>query len=197
MVATRIAERTRPQSVLLETLREVAQLCRTHGVALASHDDDTAGKAGLMADLGARIAEFPVTMEAAREAASRGLKTAMGAPNAMRGTSYSGNLSARDLHAEGLLHILAADYHPGAMLAAVHALAETDPEGLAGAVRLASANPAEALGLTDRGCLAVGQRADLFVTGAGGRVVLTLSEGEVIHNNGGLDLTSARALDAA
>jgi alpha-D-ribose 1-methylphosphonate 5-triphosphate diphosphatase len=192
-VTTTIATRWRPQEVLMGNMTAVSRMCADHGVSLASHDDDTIEKARLMADLGAKIAEFPVTMQAARAAADRGLMTAMGAPNAMRGQSYSGNLSARDLHAAGLLHILASDYHPGAMLAAVRALADNDQAGLAGAVRLASCTPASALGLHDRGELSTGKRADLFVTDGNDRVVLTLCAGEIVHHNGTLDLTPAMA----
>ena len=188
MVTTAIAERSRPQEVLLANMRDVALLCESHGVPLASHDDDTVEKANLMADLGAVISEFPVTPEAAETAVRRGMMTAMGAPNAMRGQSYSGNLSAREAHRSNLLHILAADYHPAAMLAAVQALAPRDPDGLAGAARLASANPAKALGLTDRGSLGVGKRADLFVTDRRNRVVLTMRAGEMIHSDGTLSL---------
>jgi alpha-D-ribose 1-methylphosphonate 5-triphosphate diphosphatase len=193
MVANAIAVRSRPQEILMGNIRAVSRMCAEHGVSLASHDDDTVSKAHLMADMGAKIAEFPVTLEAAQAAVAKGLMTAMGAPNAMRGQSYSGNLSARDLHAAGLLHILASDYHPGAMLAAVHALAPSDPHGLAGAVRLASINPARALGLSDRGELTVGKRADLFVTDGRGRVAVTLCAGEVVYNNGTLDVTLSRA----
>ncbi|MEM9474249.1 MAG: alpha-D-ribose 1-methylphosphonate 5-triphosphate diphosphatase [Pseudomonadota bacterium] len=190
MITTTISERTRPQEVLLANMAEVSRQCRGHGVALASHDDDTVDKAHLMADLGAVISEFPVTMDAARTGVARGMMNAMGAPNAMRGQSYSGNLSARDAHAAGLLHILAADYHPGAILAAVRILADADPDGLAGAARLASANPAQALGLTDRGAIAIGKKADLFAADAQGRVCLTLRSGAVIHSNGTLDAES-------
>lgn len=192
-VTTTIATRSRPQEVLMRNMTAVSRMCADHGVSLASHDDDTVEKARMMGDLGARIAEFPVTMQAAQVAAERGLMTAMGAPNAMRGQSYSGNLSARDLHAAGLLHILASDYHPGAMLAAVRVLANNDRAGLAGAVRLASCNPARALGLIDRGDLSPGKRADLFVTDGNDRVVLTLCAGEIVHHNGTLDLTAAAA----
>jgi alpha-D-ribose 1-methylphosphonate 5-triphosphate diphosphatase len=58
-----------------------------HGVPLASHDDDTIEKVALMQELGANISEFPVTIEAAREAKARGMANAMGAPNALRGMS--------------------------------------------------------------------------------------------------------------
>ena len=192
MVTTAIAERTRPQDVLLANMAEVSELCRKHQVALASHDDDTADKARLMAELGAVISEFPVTLEATEVAVAHGMMTAMGAPNAMRGQSYSGNLSAREAHRNGLLHLLAADYHPAAILAAVRTLADHDPGGLAGAARLATANPARALGLHDRGALEIGKRADLAVVDAGDRVVLTLRGGEVIHSNGTVSLTKPR-----
>ena len=119
--------------------------------------------------------------------------TAMGAPNALRGQSYSGNLSARDAHTAGVLDLLAADYHPSAMLPAVLVLAKSDPEGLAGASRLTSQNPAKALGLEDRGEIRVGLRADLMVaseTGVG-QVHATLSRGRFVHADGRLDLAGA------
>ncbi len=173
-----------PTEELLQNLRDVSRLCQARGVAMASHDDDTVEKARLMADIGVVISEFPVTMEAAEVAVERGLMIAMGAPNAMRGQSYSGNLSARDAHAAGLLHILAADYHPAAILPAIRALADADPDGLVGAVRLASKNPAKALGLGDRGEIAPGKRADLAIVDASDRVVQTYAAGEIIFSNG-------------
>ncbi len=190
-IEAKIAAAT-PVEQVLKNLEEISRLCKTYGVALASHDDDTLAKADLMANIGAVISEFPVTMDAARKASERGLMIAMGAPNAMRGQSYSGNLSAREAHAEGLLHILAADYHPAAILPAVRILSETDPDGLAGATRLASANPAKALGLEDRGEIAVGKRADLFVVDAHDRVIETLRAGETIHSDGTMATHAAR-----
>lgn len=182
-VARRIEDAV-PAEDVLKNLERISQLCASHGVAMASHDDDTVAKAQLMADIGVVIAEFPVTIEAAEVAAARGLMIAMGAPNAMRGKSYSGNLSAREAHGAGLLHILAADYHPAAILPAIRALSQTATDGLVGAVRLASKNPAEALGLKDRGELAVGKRADLAIVDAADRVVQTFSAGETIFSNG-------------
>lgn len=182
-VARRIKDAV-PAEQILENLERISNLCTSHDVAMASHDDDTVEKAHLMADIGVVIAEFPVTMEAAKIADQRGLMIAMGAPNAMRGKSYSGNLSARDAHAADLLHILAADYHPAAMLPAIRALSKTDADGLVGAVRLASKNPAKALGLKDRGEIAIGKRADLAVVDASDRVVQTFRAGEIIFSNG-------------
>jgi alpha-D-ribose 1-methylphosphonate 5-triphosphate diphosphatase len=187
-VARRIAERSRPAEELSATLAAIAATCRSHGVTMASHDDDTVAKVRMMAGLGVTISEFPVTAEAAAEARARGLHTAMGAPNALRGQSYSGNLSARDAHGAGLLDILASDYHPSAMLPAVLELARTDPGGLAGAARLAGTNAARALGLDDRGEIALGKRADLIIadTSGLGHVVATLREGRLIYSNGRL-----------
>lgn len=167
-------------------MREVSQLCHAHGIALASHDDDSVEKAALMARIGATISEFPVTLDAAREATARGMMVAMGAPNALRGQSYSGNLSARETHAAGLLQILAADYHPGAILPAVKVLAAADPEGLVGAARLANANPARALGLDDRGRIAAGTRADFCIADMSGigRCVASYSAGSQAYSDG-------------
>lgn len=187
-IARRIEERTQPAGVLAETLEAISSLCRAHGVALASHDDDTTDKVELMHGLGVVISEFPVTLEAAAEARRCGLATAMGAPNALRGQSYSGNLSAREAHAAGLLDMLASDYHPSAMLPALLELAGTDRDGLPGAVRLATLNPAKALGLDDRGCIETGRLADLVIaddTGIG-HVRTTLRQGRLIYSGGHL-----------
>jgi alpha-D-ribose 1-methylphosphonate 5-triphosphate diphosphatase len=184
----RIRDRQETAGDLTATLRTMAQYCALHGVPLASHDDDTVEKVAQMQDLGAAISEFPVTLEAAKEARARGMVNAMGAPNALRGTSYSGNLSAREVHAQGLLDLLAADYHPSAMLPAVLVLAQTDPEGLPGAARLATANPARSLGLEDRGEIALGLRADLIVADSSGvgHVRTTFCNGKVVYSDGSL-----------
>ncbi len=185
-VQARIRDGRVPGAQLMATLSAISDLCRRHAIPMASHDDDTAAKAALMAQTGCAISEFPVTMEAAEEAARRGMACAMGAPNAMRGASYSGNLSARAAHAAGHLAILAADYHPAAILPAIRVLAEIDPGGLPGAARLATANPARALGLADRGALAPGLRADLAIAEPNGRIVATWAGGRRVHDDGTL-----------
>lgn len=192
-IRDRIDEKRAHAGDVAATLAAISALCAGHGIPLASHDDDTVEKVALMQSLGAKISEFPVTIEAAEEARRRGLATAMGAPNAVRGQSYSGNLSARAAHAAGLLDILAADYHPSAILPAVLELAKTDPSGMAGATRLATLNPARALGLADRGAIAVGLRADLVVaddTGIG-HVRATFRNGRKIFSDGSLMLDIA------
>jgi alpha-D-ribose 1-methylphosphonate 5-triphosphate diphosphatase len=87
----------------------------------------------------------------------------MGAPNIVRGGSHSGNVAAFDLAAEGLLDILSSDYYPASLLQSAFALAAQNQRiGLAEAVRMVSLNPARAAGLTDRGEIAPGLRADLI-----------------------------------
>ena len=192
-VQARIDEKQQAAGDTAATLKAISATCARHGIALASHDDDTPDKVALMQSLGAAISEFPVTEEAARAARSHGLLTAMGAPNAPRGESYSGNLSARACHAAGLLDILAADYHPSAILPAVLILGRTDPLGLAGAARLATLNPARALGLADRGAIAPGKRADLVIADdeGVGHVRATLRGGRMIFSDGTLTARAA------
>ncbi len=193
LVQQKIADRARPEQAIASTLREICDMCGDHGVRIASHDDDTPEKVAFMNSLGVAISEFPVDIAAARGAHARGLATAMGAPNALRGRSYSNNLSARDAHAAGVLDILASDYHPSSILPAMLMLAQVDPDGLPGAVRLATANPARVLGLTDRGRIETGLLADLVIADpqAPGHVLTSMRRGRTIYSDG--SLTDSRA----
>ncbi|HMA14342.1 MAG TPA: amidohydrolase family protein, partial [Kiloniellaceae bacterium] len=84
-------------------------------------------------------------------------------PNVVKGGSHSGNLSAVELARAGLLDVLASDYVPVSLLAAVLRLAEPDiGVALPEAVKMASLNAARAAGLEDRGAIAPGHRADLI-----------------------------------
>lgn len=85
----------------------------------------------------------------------------MGAPNLMRGSSHSGNVSALDLVGPGLLHILSSDYVPSTLLRAAVKLGGIAGNMAAGMATVTSA-PAKAANLQDRGTLAAGLRADLL-----------------------------------
>lgn len=141
--------------------RYVAELAMTRGIPLASHDDETVEHIDEAADLGATVAEFPVTQEAARRARERGMIVVMGGPNLIRGGSYSGNVPAADLAHDGLLDAFASDYVPRSLIECVFAIASAPFSWtLPDAVSLVTAAPARAAGLTDRGQILAGQRAD-------------------------------------
>lgn len=141
-----------------------AIVARAHelGLALASHDDATLAQVEEAARDGISIAEFPTTLEAAAAAHDAGQAVLMGAPNVVRGKSHSGNISASDLISAGLLDILSSDYVPFALLQAVFLLPQRlDDVGLPQALATVTINPAKAAGLSDRGEIAIGKRADL------------------------------------
>ena len=149
------------EQVVTETLARLARLRGERELILVSHDDDTPERVELMHDLGCRIAEFPLTVEAAARAKALGMTVAMGAANALRGGSLSGNVGARDLLARGLVDVLVADYSAPALLAALFRIVALGLATLPAATRLVTANPAAAVGLHDRGAIEPGRRADL------------------------------------
>jgi alpha-D-ribose 1-methylphosphonate 5-triphosphate diphosphatase len=142
---------------------QVVEIARRHAVPLASHDDTTLADVHQSIAEGVSIAEFPTTMESAAASVEAGLATVLGAPNVVRGGSHSGNVAARQLADHGLLDILSSDYVPASLLLGALALDDSPGiGGLPGAIRLVSRNPAQATGLTDRGEIAAGKRADLI-----------------------------------
>lgn len=142
--------------------RAVAEACRERGIILASHDDATAAHVEEAIGQGIRVAEFPTTLEAAKASSAAGMAVLMGAPNVMRGGSHSGNVSARELAEKGVLDILSSDYIPFSLIQSAFFLGEVvDAISLPQAVAMVSKNPAEATGLSDRGEIAPGKRADL------------------------------------
>ena len=144
-------------------MREIVALAQLHGIPLASHDDTTEENVTDAVRDRVAVAEFPTTMEAARGLHAAGIGILMGAPNVVRGGSHSGNIAAVDLAREGLLDILSSDYIPSSLLMAALQLPQyVSAIDLASAVRTVTKTPAEAVGLADRGEIAVGKRADLI-----------------------------------
>lgn len=186
IVQKRIAMREDP--AIDAKLREIVALSLQHKLSLASHDDDSAEKVAEMHDLGVTISEFPVTLPAAEEARRRGLWTLMGAPNALRGQSMSGNLSALDAAKAGLLSVIAADYHPAAFVPGIFKIADAMDNNLPAAVAMATSNAARSAGLLDRGEIAVGQRADLVAVEKGDvhRIRATFRAGQFVYSDGTL-----------
>jgi alpha-D-ribose 1-methylphosphonate 5-triphosphate diphosphatase len=141
--------------------RAVLDRMKGRPIALASHDDRTAEEVAENAADGIRIAEFPVSMEAARAARAYGMEIIAGAPNIVRGGSHSGNVAAADLLRARTVDAFASDYVPASLLeAAVLATTITDI-ALPQAIALVTDRPARMAGLADRGRIAVGLSADL------------------------------------
>ena len=134
---------------------------RRFGAVLASHDDTTAGQVATSSRHGATFAEFPTTIEAAQECRTRGIHVMMGAPNLIRGGSHSGNVAAKDLAQLDLLDILSSDYVPSALLTAALMLGDQWSDLPRGVATVTQA-PAQATGLSDRGRLQIGLRADVI-----------------------------------
>ena len=138
-------------------MREIVALAHQYDMPLASHDDTTDENAPIRSrpGFGGRVSDHDGGRRGLTQA---GVGMLMGAPNVVRGGSHSGNIAAVDLAREGLLDILSSDYIPSSLLMAALHLPRCAPAiDLASAVRTVTKTPAEAVGLADRGEIAVGQ----------------------------------------
>lgn len=144
-----------------QTLVELAQ---RQGICLASHDDATVEHIQEAVKDGVAIAEFPTTLEAAKEAHVQGLKILMGAPNLVLGKSHSGNISAMELVELDLVDIISSDYVPHSLLHSAFMISQRTGKPLYKAIATITINPAKAIKLDhDRGSLEIGKRADLLI----------------------------------
>lgn len=133
---------------------------KRYGATLASHDDTTAEQVAVSAQHGVSVAEFPTTVEAAQACREAGIAVIMGAPNLVRGGSHSGNVAANTLAEADLLDIVSSDYVPAALLLSAVMLGDIWGD-MAKGIATATSGPAQSVGLTDRGVIALGKRADL------------------------------------
>ncbi len=170
----------------MAALPRLAAALRARDVHLGSHDDASAEDRRRARALGATIAEFPETREAARAAKDAGDPVIMGAPNVVRGGSHDGKIAAEGLIAEGLVDALVSDYHYPAPHRAALKLWQGGMD-LGEAWGLISAGPARIMGWTDRGRIAPGLRADLVMVDAEShRIDGVFCAGRVTHLRGPL-----------
>ena len=171
------AQKKKGTGVATDNRNKIAAICNEKGITLASHDDATLEHVMESKALNNKIAEFPTTLIAAQESHKNGMAVVMGAPNVVRGGSHSGNLAAHELATHNALDILSSDYFPFSLLEAVFILANDDRNNftIPQAMALVSCNPATALGLNDRGEIAVNKRADL--------VLCRFKEGVLLREN--------------
>jgi alpha-D-ribose 1-methylphosphonate 5-triphosphate diphosphatase len=144
-------------------IARTARLAQKHGVALATHDDDSTAKVEEWSQLGVNISEFPTTLAAAQRAKEVGLAVCMGAPNVLLGRSSGGHLSALEAIQAGAVDILCADYYPRAMLAAMFKLVDDGYCTLPQAANLVTRSPARAVKMAQYGELAAGNIADVIL----------------------------------
>jgi alpha-D-ribose 1-methylphosphonate 5-triphosphate diphosphatase len=167
------------------SIARLAEAARAANVRMLSHDDASPAMRKTFRALGAAIAEFPINEETAREAIAAGDFTVFGAPNVVRGGSHTGWTRASDMIAKGLCSVLASDYYYPALLLAPFRLAADQVLPLAEAWKLVSAGPARAAGLTDRGVLAKGHRADILLVddriATRPRIVAVIAAGRLVY----------------
>ncbi len=148
---------------VVSTTQTVAAKARDRGIPMLSHDDTQAETRSFYHDLGATTSEFPMTMGPVKAARAGGDMIIFGSPNAVRGGSHIGSLGAADMVEAGFCDMLASDYYYPAMLAAVDRLDREKRADRLSLWSLVSTGPARAMGLTDRGEIAEGKRADLVL----------------------------------
>ena len=167
------------------SIARLAKAAREADVRMLSHDDDSPSMRRAFRAQGVGIAEFPVNEETAREAAASGDFIVFGAPNVVRGGSHTGWTKASDMIAKGLCSVLASDYYYPAPLLAAFRLAADGVLPLAQAWQLISSAPARAAGLTDRGTLKTGARADILLVDdtlpLRPRIVAVVAAGRLVH----------------
>jgi alpha-D-ribose 1-methylphosphonate 5-triphosphate diphosphatase len=144
-------------------IQRIAALARSHRAPMLSHDDSQQETRSYYRALGAQVAEFPMHERVFLAAKEAGDPIVLGAPNAMRGGSHLGSPGAAEMIARNLCDILASDYYYPAMLGAMVRLHADRVAPLESLWKLVSTNPASAMGLTDRGRIAAGLRADLVL----------------------------------
>ncbi|RKP56096.1 alpha-D-ribose 1-methylphosphonate 5-triphosphate diphosphatase [Cohnella endophytica] len=165
-------------------LKDLTAEARGRGIAVASHDDDSREAVDRSLGFWATVSEFPLSLETAKYAHSKGMGVCVGAPNIVRGGSHDGNLKAVDAIRDGVADILCSDYHPASLLHSIFLL-ENDGIPLHKAVAMATINPAQALGRSSEvGSIVVGKKADLIVVRkvrGNPLVKYTLVGGTVVH----------------
>jgi alpha-D-ribose 1-methylphosphonate 5-triphosphate diphosphatase len=169
-------------------LEQIAAAARAAGIPMASHDDETLAMRDAFRARGARICEFPVAQAVGEAARAAGDWVVMGSPNVVRGGSHLGWASAAALAEAGTCTVLSSDYFYPAMMRAAFVMASRGVLDFPQSWALISANPAAAAGLSDRGAIALGKRADIvLVDPTGPHIVATIAAGKIAH------LTSAGA----
>ncbi|MEL6578817.1 MAG: alpha-D-ribose 1-methylphosphonate 5-triphosphate diphosphatase [Cyanobacteria bacterium J06621_12] len=141
----------------------LVKLSQAKNISLASHDDATVEHVAEAIAEGVVLAEFPTTLDAAKEAHKNGLLVLMGAPNVVLGGSHSGNVSAMELVELDLVDLISSDYVPRSLLQSIFIISHQTNKPLYEVIKYITANPAKAIALDQEiGTLAIGKKADFL-----------------------------------
>jgi alpha-D-ribose 1-methylphosphonate 5-triphosphate diphosphatase len=163
-------------------LERIGAAAREAGLPMASHDDDTLPVRARFRAMGAHICEFPTAEAVGRDARAQGEHVVMGSPNVVRGGSHLNWTSAAEMAEAGVCDVLSSDYYYPAMARAAFVLTDRGAFDLPHSWALISANPASAAGLTDRGTIEAGKRADVVLFDpVERRLVATIAAGQLAH----------------
>jgi alpha-D-ribose 1-methylphosphonate 5-triphosphate diphosphatase len=155
-------------------LERIAAAARSAGLPMASHDDDTLPVRARFRAMGAHICEFPTAEEVGRDARARGEHVVMGSPNVVRGRSHLNWASAAMMAEAGICDVLSSDYYYPAMARAAFILTDRGCFDIPRAWAAA--------GLTDRGTIEPGKRADVVLfEPAERKLVATIAGGHLAH----------------
>ena len=186
---TEIKERA---AAVPEGIRRLAGIATERNIPMASHDDPDPATRSWYDGLGCAICEFPLDEATARSARELGDAIILGAPNALRGKSHINRLMARDAIRMDLCDVLTSDYFYPSLLQAAFALAGDGVCAFPDAWKRVSSGPAQAAGLTDRGAIEPGKRADLVIVDDTDPTlpcaVMTLRQGTPVFSANGLGL---------
>jgi len=160
----RLVEERRGHQEQFAATHRAAVIAGSHArnIPLASHDDTEIEHVEQARDERIVLSEFPTTVAAAQAARAAGIGIIMGGPNLVKGGSHSGNVSAAELAQRDLLDIMSSDYVPASLIQSAFLLRDQQGWSLPRAVNTVARNPAQAIGLLDRGEIAQGQRADFI-----------------------------------
>ena len=147
----------------VENRQALVELSQKKNISLASHDDATIDHVREAIAEGVILAEFPTTLNAAKEAHHNGLLVLMGAPNVVLGGSHSGNVSAMELVKLDLVDIISSDYIPRSLLQSAFIISKIANKPLHEVIKYITLYPAKAIELDSKiGSLEVGKKADLI-----------------------------------
>lgn len=155
----------------VENRQALVKLSQKKNISLASHDDATVEHVKEAISEGVVLAEFPTTLEAAKEAHQNGLLVLMGAPNVVLGGSHSGNVSAMELVELDLVDIISSDYVPRSLLQSAFIISQTANKPLYEVIKYITLYSAKAINLDDCiGSLEIGKKADFLTVNYDGVV---------------------------